>query len=148
MDEQAIQKYGKMISELITKYMMVIKCATDNCKTEINKAGTDKKLLEKVKKFSLEQNKPAKLKMLFELSNNNNMYNINKCAINKCTSAINDFITVFKSYLELMPKTNPSYNKLQEVITIIESMITSTNLTKRQYNLNIRKINTIISTLN
>ena len=149
MEHKDIKDFGKLIGEFITRYMTMIKCASQQCSKEIIKAAADKDLIEKYSKFNSEQHKPTKIKMLFELSDNSIMYDINICAIKNCKKFVKDVLKSFDSYLNLIPKHSPIYNILNTIITKLKKMINSKKpLTEKQYKDNIKEIKDLIKTLN
>jgi hypothetical protein len=93
MEHKDIKDFGKLIGEFITRYMTMIRCASQQCSKEIIKAAADKDLIEKYSKFNLEQHKPTKIKMLFELSDNSIMYDINICAVKNCKKFVKDVLS-------------------------------------------------------
>ena len=135
------------MSKFLTEYMLIFRCAAQSCSKEITKTTRNKKLTDQYTKFKLEQDNSAKLKILLELSENNIMYDVNSCVIKNCKKFVNDIIKTFKSYLTIISKTNPKHNILENIIFEIESLIDTTALTKKQYTLKIKKINSLISTL-
>ena len=149
MEHKDIKDFGKLIGEFITRYMTMIRCATQQCSKEIIKAAADKDLIEKYSKFNLEQHKPTKIKMLFELSDNSIMYDINICAVKNCKKFVKDVLKSFDSYLTLLPKNSPIYNILNTIITKLKKMVNSKKpLTEKQYKNNIKEIKDLIKTLN
>lgn len=149
MDNKEIKDFGKLIGVFITKYMAMIKCASQNCSKEIIKANGDKDLIDKYSKFNLEQDKSTKLKIFFELSDNTIMYDINNCAIKNCKKFVKDVLKSFDSYLTLLPKNTPTYNTLDTIICKLKKMVNSKKiLTEKQYKDNIKEIKTLIATLN
>ena len=113
MEHKDIKDFGKLIGEFITRYMTMIRCASQQCSKEIIKAAADKDLIEKYSKFNLEQHKPTKIKMLFELSDNSIMYDINICAVKNCKKFVKDVLKSFDSYLNLIPKPITRKNRQQ-----------------------------------
>ena len=149
MEHKDIKDFGKLIGEFITRYMTMIRCASQQCSKEIIKANADKDLIEKYSKLNLEQHKPTKIKMLFELSDNTIMYDINICAIKNCKKFVKDVLKSFDSYLTLLPKNSPIYNILNTIITKLKKMVNSKKpLTEKQYKNNIKEIKDLIKTLN
>ena len=149
MEHKDIKDFGKLIGEFITRYMTMIKCATQHCSNEIIKAKEDKDLIEKYSKFNLEQDKPTKLKIFFEFSDNTVMYDINKCAIKNCKKFVTDVLKSFDSYLTLLPKASPTYNTLNTIITKLKKMVNNKKpITEKQYKTNIKEIRDLLKTLN
>ena len=53
------------MSKFLTEYMLIFRCAAQNCNKEITKTTRNKKLTDQYTKFKLEQDNSAKLKILF-----------------------------------------------------------------------------------
>jgi len=149
IDQQKFKDLGKFIGEFMTKYMTMIKCASQHCSNEINRAKEDKDLIEKFSKYNLEQHKPTKLQIFFELNDNTVMYDINKCAIKNCKKFVNNVLKTFDSYLKLLPNKSPTYNTLNKVITTLKKIVNSRKpITKNEYTTNIKEIRDLLKTLN
>lgn len=147
IDQKKFKDLGKLIGVFMTKYMTMIKCASQHCVKEASKVTTDKDLIEKYSKFQLEQHKPTKLKIFFDLNDNTTMYNINNCAIKNCRKFVNDVLKTFDSYLKILPNNSQIYTKLNTIITILKKMVNSKKpITEKEYKDNIKEIKTLIGT--
>lgn len=145
-DENTIKIFSQTISKFLEQYLLLIKCASKNCETEVKKAIENKELYEKFNEFKLINDNKTKLKFFADLNDNTIMYNINKCALKNCKNFINDIIEIFKSFIDKIPKTSQKYDKLNKIMKEIESFINNKRLTEKKYKLYIKKIYGLLST--
>jgi hypothetical protein len=148
MDEKLAKNFGESFGKFISISILLMKCATQKCSMQTNKAYANKELIEKYNQFKIEQDKTKKLKIFGELNNNTIMYDLNTCAIKNCKKQVKDIIKIFKSFILIIPKTSPKYDKMHKIVSEIESIINSKTLTEKEYKNYIKNINDFMTTIN
>jgi hypothetical protein len=136
------------VGKIVTLSLTLMKCASENCNEQKNKAFTNEELIKKYNEYKLEQNKSKKIKLFAELNNNITMYELNKCAIKNCKKILKDIIKILKSIKTMIPQPTEKSVKLNKIIKNIETIINSPEITYEQYNKYVKIINDITKTLN
>jgi hypothetical protein len=140
--------FPEAVGKLVSLSLTLMKCASENCSEQKNKALSDKALVKKYNEYKLEQNKSKKIKLFAELNNNTIMYELNKCTIQNCKKILEDIVNIFKSIITMLPQPAEKSVKLNKIIKNIETIINSPEITEKEYKKYLKIINDIVKTLN
>ncbi len=135
----------KKMDKLLTIYVKIGKCMGKNCSQQHKKMLTDKKAANLYNDFSMLKDIERKLKLMNEFTDNKIIYEYEKCVFKHCKKIYNELIKLFRSFVSVIPNTNPKRTELENMITEMEiSLNKNTSLTKKEYKMYVKTISTIL----
>jgi len=144
MNKEFTEKIGQMI-----KIMFELnECVKKNCSVEKNNIITNKKSAALYLKYTTEQNRENKIKLLDEIYKNKIIYKYNKCMIKNCKSIYNDIIKFLRSLNTVNTDNNKLNEDIETMISEIEKLYNKKNLTKKDYNIIGKNIVTLMTSIN
>jgi hypothetical protein len=138
------KEFAKNTTKLIKLIVKMIMCSSTKCEKEISKADKNKEIMEKYKQIELETNSFTKLKLFAELNNYNEMYEVNICIFKHCKKILKNIIKIYKSYASIVPKSNPKYDNIHNLINQLELLINTKNLSEKDYKIYLKNINELL----
>lgn len=140
--------FAKKIGEMMKISFELMECSKKNCSEEKKKIMADKKTADLYLKYNLEKNKENKLKLLNALSKNNIIFEYDKCVIKHCKKIFNDLMKIIKSFVDILPKSNPKRDKIYKMAGELETLFNTSVLTKKQYKIYTKNIIELLDSIN
>jgi hypothetical protein len=129
-----MEKKSEKIEDMINIGLLLLKCSNDTCMSQKKEIGKNKKLLEKYAKFDSITDNNEKAKVLTELTNNNKVYEYEKCVFNNCKEILKNLINSLKiSISSNIPKTNEKYKKINVIINKLNVLFAKKTYTKKDH---------------
>jgi len=144
MDKEFAKKIGEMMKILFE----ISECSKKNCSAEKNKMMANKKTAELYNKFNAETNNENKIKLLNQIYKNNLIYKYDKCVVKHCNKIFNNFMKFLRSFISIIPSSNPKRAKLENMITELEKLFINENLSKAQYKIYTKNIAELMTSIN
>lgn len=139
--------FAKKIGEMMKISYSLIECSIKNCSEEKKKIMANKKTAALYIKYNTEQNIENKLKLLNKLNKNNIIYNYDKCVIKHCKNIFNDLMKILKSFINIIPETNPKRERLDKMIIELDILFNTSKLTKKQYKIYTKNITELLASI-
>lgn len=153
MTKKIANKNKGLNKNLINIFKMIaissdlVECTKKHCLEQKNKIMEDKETVILYKNYKSEKNIDKKLIFAQQYSENDIIYNYNKCLIKNCTKILNDFMIFLRSMIDTLTIKNEERIELNKMIVELETLFKKKELTKEEfkiYNNNITVLLNII----
>ena len=141
------EDFSKKIGQLMKLSFELIDCSKKNCSKQKKKLMTNKKTGPLYIAYTTETDTHKKLKLLNELSKNNIAYQYDKCVVNHCKKIFKDLMKLLRTFISVIPHTNPKREKLDNMLTKLEKLFTTDKLTKKDYKIYTKNITELMGSL-
>lgn len=125
----------------------LVECAKKHCLEQKNKIMEDKETAILHKNYKSEKNIDKKLIFAQQYSENDIIYNYNKCLIKNCTKILNDLMIFLRSIINTLTIKNEERVELNKMIVELETLFKKKELTKEEFKIYNNNITILLNTI-
>jgi len=111
-----------------------------NCSEQKNNIMADKTAAALYTNYRAEKDIKIKLKLGKQYSENNLIYENNKCLMKHCNKILGNVIKLFKSIISVISENDPTRKKLDKMADELETLLKNQQLTKKEYKTYVKNI--------
>jgi hypothetical protein len=123
----------KNVFKLFAIYFELSECAEKNCSAEKKNIMANKNAADLYTNYKTEKNIKKKIELGEQYSENDLIYEYNKCLMKHCNKILNNLIILIKSIISTMPKSNSKQKNLDKMISELEILFKKHQLTKKEF---------------
>ena len=140
-------KVKENVLNLMKKTGELTACYSKNCGILKIKLTDDKDYISLNTEYKNMKQSKKKDKLLDKLSENEVLYNYNRCILKNCKNIYKNLLNIMKININILHKTYPKYKEMNYYISELEKLINvKTLLTKEENKLFIKNSHYLIST--
>ena len=127
-------KVKENVLNLMKKTGELTACYSKNCGILKIKLTDDKEYVSLNTEYIKMKQSKKKDKLLDKLSENEVLYNYNRCILKNCKNIYKNLLNIMKINLKTLPKTHPKYKDINYIITELENLMNSNTVFTKEEN--------------
>ena len=137
----------KNVMKLFAIYFELKICAEKHCSQQKKNIMNDKKTADLHTNYTNEKDIKKKLELRKQYSENDLMYEYNKCVVKDCNKILNNTMKLFKSIISTVPESDLKRKELDKMIVELEKLFKKNTLTKKDHKTYIKRITELMFTI-
>jgi hypothetical protein len=123
----------------------MVECANKNCSKQKEKIMANNNTATLYNNYNFEKNIDNKLKLAEKYSENDIIYDYNKCRIKSCNKILINLMILFRSIIDTLSITDEKRGELNKMIVELEPLFKKKELTKEEFKMYVKNISILMS---
>lgn len=147
MTKKGLNKNLINIFKMVAILSDMVECAKKNCSEQKEKIMADNKTAALYKSYNFEKNINNKLILTKKYSENDIIYDYNKCRIKNCTKILNNLMILFRSIIDTLSINDEKRTELNKMIVELETLFKKKELTKEEFKIYLKNITVLMNNI-
>jgi hypothetical protein len=147
-----LQKTNKTLNQNIINILKMVailsdmvECANKNCSEQKEKIMANNNTATLYNNYNFEKNIDNKLILAEKYSENDIIYDYNKCRIKSCNKILINLMILFRSIIDTLSITDEKRGELNKMIVELEPLFKKKELTKEEFKMYVKNISILMS---
>jgi hypothetical protein len=147
-----LQKTNKTLNQNIINILKMVailsdmvECANKNCSEQKEKIMANNNTAILYNNYNFEKNIDNKLILAEKYSENDIIYDYNKCRIKSCNKILINLMILFRSIIDTLSITDEKRGELNKMIVELEPLFKKKELTKEEFKMYVKNISILMS---
>jgi hypothetical protein len=147
MTKKGLNKNLINIFKMVAILSDMVECAKKNCSEQKEKIMADNKTATLYNNYNFEKHINNKLILAEQYSENDIIYDYNKCRIKNCTKILNNLMILFRSIIDTLSITDEKRGELNKMIVELETLFKKKELSKEEFKMYVKNITVLMSNI-
>jgi len=147
-----LQKTNKTLNQNIINILKMVailsdmvECANKNCSEQKEKIMANNNTATLYNNYNFEKNIDNKLILAEKYSENDIIYDYNKCRIKSCNKILINLMILFRSIIDTLSISDEKRGELNKMIVELEPLFKKKELTKEEFKMYVKNISILMS---